>query len=130
AYNQTKRSLTDDEIAQNMYLLGCDICQRVCPFNKGVQSDKVEAFKVKPTSYVIINDLFDLSNKAFMEKYGKHAYTWRGKTLLLRNALTLLLRMKNTDYNARVKATLGDPKYPDWYQKDAQRILDKLERLN
>jgi len=128
-YNQEKRSLTDYEISKNTLLMGCDICQRVCPFNRGVNSDRVEAFKEKPTSYVIIQDLFDLSNREFMKKYGKHAYTWRGKTLLLRNALTILLRQKNTAYNKDIQATLKDPKYPDWYKADASNILKKLEKF-
>lgn len=128
-YNQEKRSLTDEEIDKNQYLLGCDICQRVCPYNKGINSERIEAFKEKPTSYVVIIDLFELSNKAFIQKYGKHAYTWRGKTILLRNALTILLRQKNTNYNEEIKKTLNDPKYPEWYKTDAQKILNKLERL-
>ncbi|MFA7417396.1 MAG: 4Fe-4S double cluster binding domain-containing protein [Acholeplasma sp.] len=128
-YNQEKRSLTDHEISKNALLMGCDICQRVCPYNKTVNSNRIEAFKEKPTSYVIIQDLFDLSNKSFMEKYGKHAYTWRGKTLLLRNALTILLRQKNIKYNNQIRATINDPKYPDWYKADAQNIIQKLEQF-
>jgi len=129
-YNQEKRTLTDYEISKNALLMGCDICQRVCPYNKGVNSTRVEAFREKPTSYVIIQDLFDLTNKEFMEKYGKHAYTWRGKTLLLRNALTILLRQKNVAYNDMIRQTIIDPKYPDWYKEDAQNILNKLEKFD
>ena len=129
-YNQEKRALTDYEISKNALLMGCDICQRVCPYNKGVNSNKVEAFREKPTSYVIIQDLFDLTNKEFMDKYGKHAYTWRGKTLLLRNALTILLRQKNVAYNDMIRKTILDPKYPDWYKEDAQNILNKLEKFD
>ncbi|OED29370.1 epoxyqueuosine reductase [Acholeplasma laidlawii] len=129
-YNQEKRALTDYEISKNALLMGCDICQRVCPYNKGVNSTRVEAFREKPTSYVIIQDLFDLTNKEFMEKYGKHAYTWRGKTLLLRNALTILLRQKNVAYNDLIRQTIIDPKYPDWYKEDAQNILNKLEKFD
>lgn len=129
-YNQEKRALTDYEISKNALLMGCDICQRVCPYNKGVNSTRVEAFREKPTSYVIIQDLFDLTNKEFMEKYGKHAYTWRGKTLLLRNALTILLRQKNVAYNDMIRQTIIVPKYPDWYKEDAQNILNKLEKFD
>ncbi|WP_025725221.1 epoxyqueuosine reductase [Acholeplasma granularum] len=128
-YNQEKRSLTDYEIEKNTLLMGCDICQRVCPYNKGVNSTNIEAFHAKPTAYVIINDLFDLTQKDFNKKYGKHAYVWRGKTLLLRNALTILLRQKNTAYNDKIKETLNDKKYPEWYKVDANNILEKLEKF-
>lgn len=128
-YNQEKRSLTDYEIEKNSLLLGCDICQRVCPYNKGVNSTRVDDFKAKPTAYVLIEDLFDLSNREFLEKYGKHAYTWKGKTILLRNALTILLKQKNTQYNEKIKKSVDDPKYPDWYKKDAVNILSKLEKF-
>ncbi len=128
-YNQEKRSLTDYEIDKNSLLLGCDICQRVCPYNKGVNKIRVDDFKAKPTAYVIIQDLFDLSNREFLEKYGKHAYSWKGKTILLRNALTILLKQKNTQYNEQIKRSIDDPKYPEWYKKDAINILSKLEEF-
>lgn len=128
-YNQEKRSLTDYEIDKNSLLLGCDICQRVCPYNKGVNKTRVDDFKAKPTAYVIIQDLFDLSNREFLEKYGKHAYSWKGKTILLRNALTILLKQKNTQYNEQIKRSIDDPKYPEWYKKDAINILSKLEEF-
>lgn len=129
AYNQSKRSLKEEEINKNLYLLGCDICQRVCPFNKHVNSMNVDEFLPKETTYVEIDDLFNLSNKDFLNKYGKHAYTWKGKTILLRNALTLLLRLKNTDYNEKIKETLNDSKYPEWYKEDAKNILESLEKI-
>lgn len=128
-YNQEKRALTDYEIDKNLYLLGCDICQRVCPFNKGINSFRIEDFRAKPTAYVLIQDLFELTHKEFMEKYGKHAFTWRGKTILLRNALTLLLRQKNPKYNDEIRKTLDDSKYPSWYKENAKTILEKLEKF-
>lgn len=130
SYNQQKRSLTDYEISKNTLLLGCDICQRVCPKNKGINVTRTEAFLAKPTAYVLINDLFDLTNKEFLAKYGKHAYTWRGKTLLLRNALTILLKQKNTSFNEKIKETLISDKYPFWYKEDAKNILEKLEKID
>ncbi|MFA5693449.1 MAG: QueG-associated DUF1730 domain-containing protein [Acholeplasmataceae bacterium] len=130
ARNQSKRSLPLDVMNNNYLLLGCDICQRVCPKNKGISSESVSDLKIKPTAYVLIDDLFNLSNKEFKNKYGKHAYTWRGKTLLLRNAITLLLRQKNTDYNEAIKKTLSDNKYPSWYKEDTNKMLKKLESFN
>lgn len=127
--NQTKKPLPDEVIDKNYLLLGCDICQIVCPKNRNIKVAKTTEFYEKPTTYVLINDLFELSNKEFIDKYGKHAYTWRGKTILLRNALTLLLKQRNTMYNDKIKETLKDDKYPDWYKVDAEKILKRLEEL-
>ena len=71
----------------------------------------------------------ELSNKEFNNKYGKHAYTWRGKTILLRNALTLLLKQKNTKYNDKIRQTIEDDKYPEWYKIDANKIIKRLEEF-
>lgn len=129
AINQSKRPMGEEAILKNTLLLGCDICQRVCPKNKNIKNSPVPNFLVKPTAYVLINDLFSLSNKEFLNKYSNHAYTWRGKTLLLRNALTIILKQKNTNYNEEIRETINSDKYPDWYKIDAEVILDKLETI-
>jgi len=129
ANNQRKEPLPENVIENNYLLLGCDICQIVCPKNRNIKQATAKGFEVQPTAYVLINDLFDLSNKEFMYKYGHHAYTWRGKTLLLRNALTLLLRDKNPKYNDKIRETIKDNKYPDWYLTDAKKIIERLEEF-
>ena len=126
-YNQTKKILTPEEVKHNYLLLGCDICQRVCPKNKGLKIMNHEAFKIHQHAYVELNDLFNLSNKAFKDKYGKASYLWRGKTLLMRNALTILLKQNNQDYNGFIKESLKSTFYPDWYKDTAKYVLEKLE---
>lgn len=126
AYNQTKRPLKEEEISKNYLLLGCDICQRVCPKNKNIKESMTFEFYPKDHTYVLIEDLFTLSNKQFAKKYGQVSYLWRGKTLLLRNALTLLLKDKNTQYNDLIKKTIQSNEYPSWYKEDAKKILIKL----
>lgn len=127
AYNQTKRPLSDEEIKHNYLLLGCDICQRVCPKNHGIKPSQTKEFYPQEHTYVLIDDLFKLSNKAFKEKYGQASYLWRGKTLLLRNALTILLKTNNKNYNDLILKTIISDDYPAWYKKDAKRILKMLE---
>lgn len=129
AKNQLKESFSLDVIKKNYLLLGCDICQKVCPKNKVIIDQYNEDFLVQETTYVLVEDLFEMSNKEFFNKYGKHAYLWKGKTLLLRNALTLLLRQKNTNYNEEIRKTIKDDKYPLWYKKDAKIVLNMLEAL-
>lgn len=129
AKNQSKRPMGEEAILKNTLLLGCDICQRVCPKNKNIKNSPLPDFLVKPTAHVLINDLFMLSNREFLNKYQNHAYTWRGKTLLLRNALSIILKQKNIDYNERILETINSDKYPNWYKVDASYILEKLEEI-
>lgn len=129
AKNQLKEPFTEIEIKKNYLLMGCDICQKVCPKNEIEVKDYVEEFHIKETAYVEVIDLFKLSNKGFKNKYGKHAYLWKGKTVLLRNALTLLLKQKNKDYNNLIKETIISDKYPKWYKTDAKKILSILENI-
>lgn len=127
--NQLKEPLTDEAIEKNYLLLGCDICQRVCPKNRNIKTSTNQSLQPRPTAYVLIDDLFNLSNKEFLAKYNNHAYNWRGKTLLLRNALTILLKNKNIEYNEKIKKTILDPKYPKWYVEDAKKIYKKLQNF-
>lgn len=129
AKNQLKVPFSEELVKKNYLLMGCDICQKVCPKNKNIETKYLDDLLVKETTYVLIEDLFKMSNKEFKNKYGKHAYLWKGKTLLLRNALTLLLKQKNKSYNELIKETINSDKYPNWYKVDAKNILKKLETI-
>ncbi len=129
AKNQLKEPFSELTTKKNYLMLGCDICQLVCPKNKIAEPTYNKAFLQQATTYIKVDDLFDLSNKEFKNKYGKHAYLWRGKTLLLRNALTLLLKYKNTNYNEQIQKTIESNLYPEWYKTDAKKILKRLEAL-
>lgn len=127
--NQIKKPLSAKAIKKNYLLMGCDICQLVCPKNKNLKEITHNYTKTLPTAYIEVADLFNLTNQQFNHKYNNHAYLWRGKTILLRNALTLLLKYKNTSYNNKIKETILNSDYPDWYKKDALIILEKLKSL-
>ncbi len=127
ALNQKKEPLPIKAIEKNYLLLGCDICQLVCPKNKNIKTSKIKEFIPRDHAYVLVEDLFKLSNKEFKDKYGSSAYTFRGKTILLRNALTILHNTNNKKYNELIKETIDDKKYPLWYKEDAKKIIKKLE---
>ncbi|MBE6903942.1 MAG: epoxyqueuosine reductase [Ruminococcaceae bacterium] len=61
---------------------GCDICINVCPMNKKIA--------VAGDNRIILNlnELENMTNKEFKEKYGKYAFAWRGKQPLIRNIKT------------------------------------------
>lgn len=127
-FNQAKKILTPDEITSNVSLFGCDICQMVCPKNikKGVIVHP--EFELSGKEMVSIVDLFTQSEKDFKTTYNDMSYLWKGKTILMRNALTLMLRQKNTNYIQEIEKTLMTYQAP-WYQETATRILDELKRI-
>lgn len=127
SFNQEKRILTHDEIKANYILFGCDICQMVCPKNidKGILMHP--EFELSGKEMVSIEDLFKDSDKVFKSKYEDMSYMWKGKTILMRNALTLLLKQNNKQYNELIEASL--PKIEaNWYTETAIKILEELKK--
>jgi epoxyqueuosine reductase len=85
---QKKGDLTDKEIAtirKTPLIFGCDVCQDVCPHNRNVAHTPMLEFTDDIVSRLDRPDLEPLSNKEFSRRYGQHAFSWRGKKLLLRN---------------------------------------------
>jgi len=125
-YNQAKKVLTDEEIEANYSLFGCDICQMVCPKNikKGIKMH--HEFELTGKEAVSIVDLFTDSEKQFKIKYDDMSYLWKGKTLLMRNALLVMLKQKNILYNDLIEKSIEKHETP-WYKETASHILEKLK---
>ena len=78
SYLTQKKQLTvAEESMLHGQLYGCDICQKVCPFNKHVSWTKVE---ISPDDWILMTD------EEFKEKYANSAIVWRGADILRRNA--------------------------------------------
>lgn len=126
-YNQTKKVLSDDEIELNYSLFGCDICQMVCPKNIKKGTKIHSEFELTGKEMVSIVDLFTDSEKIFKEKYSDMSYLWKGKTILMRNALTILHKQKNSNFNDLIELSILKHQMP-WYQETAIKILDRLKQ--
>ncbi|WP_124057502.1 tRNA epoxyqueuosine(34) reductase QueG [Vaginisenegalia massiliensis] len=82
------------KISHTIY--GCDICQLVCPYNKGIDSHihpemEVSAAEVQPE----LKPLLTISNKDFKNQFGHMACAWRGKKPLQRNAIIALANYRD-----------------------------------
>lgn len=79
-------------------IYGCDTCQLVCPKNKDIKRSTNDKFIPKNTKgYLNIEELLNISNRKFKKKYGTMAGSWRGKTVLKRNAIISLGNMKSME---------------------------------
>lgn len=86
------------EYRRNMghVIYGCDICQIVCPYNKGVDSHVHEEMEPDPESTMPeLKPLLTLSNKDFKKQFGDLAGSWRGKKPLQRNAIIALANYRD-----------------------------------
>lgn len=89
AITQKKGELTEEEnelILANGSAWGCDICQRVCPHTKRAVKDgsvysKIDFFAKDRTPRLTYKMIEEMSE----EEFKKRAYSWRGKSVLLRN---------------------------------------------
>jgi epoxyqueuosine reductase len=126
-YNQSKKELTDLEIKSNYLLFGCDICQVVCPKNKNKGKLIHPEFELNGKEKVSIHDLFTLSNQQFLNQYAGMAYLWKGKTILMRNALIVMMKYKIKDYNDLILSSITK-QHPNWYNKIALKAIEVLSK--
>ena len=84
AITQKKGALTEREIAlmkEHNTVWGCDICQKVCPYNKDIPITPIEEFRASRIPRLdkeILNSLSD-------EDFKKRAFSWRTRAVPERN---------------------------------------------
>lgn len=83
--SQRKGDLKQEEIDALVSvgkIWGCDLCQEVCPHNKNIPETEIDEFKTD-----LIKNLYldEMTNREFKQKYGDRAFSWRGKSVILRN---------------------------------------------
>ena len=69
------------------FTFGCDLCQSACVYNNRDDIPVLNEFIPRGLEVVKVKNLQNLSNKDFKEKYKTLAASYRGKNVLLRNAI-------------------------------------------
>lgn len=80
----TQSKIETDETKNIKYSYGCDICQEVCPKNKGILKNKNKEFKPLITGFEK-EKIENMSNKGFKRTYKDFSFSWVGKKVILRN---------------------------------------------
>jgi epoxyqueuosine reductase len=127
ATNQLKRPVTEFEMDVNHVLFGCDICQMVCPRNVGIVKKTHPEFELSGKEQITVDDLFTLSNSAFKARYAGMSYLWKGKTVLMRNAVMLIARHGYVNHVPLIEASMTEDR-PGWYLDTARRAIGRLKR--
>jgi epoxyqueuosine reductase len=109
---QTKDFLADESrgiIGNRLY--GCDTCQLVCPYNKGIHATHQEAFAPDPEVVKpLLQPLLTMSNREFRQRFGASAASWRGKKPLQRNAILALAHYRDATAVPLLRELLADPR--------------------
>jgi epoxyqueuosine reductase len=93
---------------------GCDDCQDVCPYNQVVEESNIEEFRPKQyMKNVDLNEVSNLSNEQFKEKYSNTSCSWRGKNIIIRNAL---IAAANTSEKLELRE-IKSPYIKDYYSR-------------
>lgn len=98
SYQTQTKDYLDDEYRRKIghVIYGCDICQMVCPYNRGVDSHFHERMEPEPESVnPILEPILTISNREFKEQFGHLAGSWRGKKPIQRNAIVALANYRD-----------------------------------
>lgn len=122
-HSQPKELLT--RIYDNIY--GCDICQEVCPKNRGIDNHFHPDCEATGVEAVEIIRVLTMSNKTFKSDYGHLAGSWRGLGVIKRNAIFVARYFKYREALPYIEALASDS--PLDYVKEAATFVAEEFRM-
>ncbi|EYE89059.1 (Fe-S)-binding protein [Fervidicella metallireducens AeB] len=115
-----------DHLGTRIY--GCDTCQDVCPYNRNAEKSNIEEFMPEKWNYdVDINYILSLSNKEFKNSIGLTSAGWRGKKIIMRNAIIAAGNSGREEYLTLLKKIDADDEMKYYVDIAIRKINDKLK---
>ena len=126
---QEKKAFNEEEIGYiKTMVYGCDICQVVCPKNKGIDFHIHPEFEPTGIESVNLKELMGMSNKEYSNVYKDNASSWKGALIIKRNAVAMIANHKLVDFIPLIKESTVKYKDVLWYNKTALKVVEMLER--
>ncbi len=126
--SQSKVPFTTKEISYfKTMIYGCDICQKVCPKNSGIDFHLFPEFEPNGKENISIASVLDMSNKTFKEDFKDNTCHWIGAARMKRNALCLIANQKLSDLKPKIAESMDVYQDNLWYNKTAEIVLKMLE---
>lgn len=129
SYQTQAKGIMDEEYREKIktVIYGCDICQLVCPYNRGIDNHFHIEMESNPE---LVNPelipLQDLNNRQFKEKFGILAGSWRGKNPIQRNAIYALANSNDKSALPKLRE-IATTDNRDYIVDAANWAIDKLE---
>lgn len=101
ALTQKKRLSAEEEqiVARHTLCWGCDICQEVCPHNRGAAATPIEFFRRDRLTRLTAESLSEMREDEFLSR----AYAWRGRAVVERNLRLQSDKDSITENNEKIK---------------------------
>lgn len=126
--SQEKVFLNDKEITYfDKVIYGCDICQKVCPKNKGIDFHLQSEYEPSGIENIDLIKLLNMSNREFKDIYGNNASSWTGPLVLKRNAVCAIGNQGIKSAKEDIKKSIDKYKDVSWYNETAKKVLLMLE---
>ena len=118
-WTQSPRTIPEEyrvEIGGMVY--GCDICQDVCPWNRGVEKRRAaEPLGAGAEATVSLVEWLEADGEELVQRYDRLYVPRNDPRYLKRNALIALGNTGRADHRAAIEPFLGDPElgeYAEW----------------
>lgn len=127
--SQSKEKLSINELSHfKTMIYGCDICQKVCPKNKGLVITNNQLFEPSGIENVDIKKLFNMTNKEYLKIYGNNASSWKGPLIIKRNALGIILNQNLSEFLEDIEESMLKYKGTKWYYDTANEVLKIMKK--